>query len=390
MKVFHLSHIDLDGYGCQLVSREFFKDITFYNANYGREVMARLNAILSVLSTYKKNTSTTAMLFGKPVKVAPSKGSATPPQKFLILITDLNLTLHESRFLNDQVSELKLGGVDVEVVLLDHHATGEESSLAYKWYYLDVHRCATKITYEYLLSRFGLDSTKQAWLRPLVEMINSVDIWLENGFGFEFGKVAMGMIATSNEINRFMFDIEHRDYKLKLLSGALDFLKEYDSSKAGGLIEGRAFDEVGFDNELFFLKKKALGGDKDTETMDTIVSRTLVGLLEKKKEACKVFYEDKVGFLSYCMGGISVVANRFLQSNGDFDFYMDVSNRGTVSLRSNGNCDVSALSVTCFNGGGHKNASGGRVDSFKESFLYEDIRSQIQGCLQPRDEWDLS
>ncbi|RDU61436.1 phosphoesterase, partial [Helicobacter sp. MIT 14-3879] len=35
MKVFHLSHIDLDGYGCQLVSREFFQDIVFYNANYG-------------------------------------------------------------------------------------------------------------------------------------------------------------------------------------------------------------------------------------------------------------------------------------------------------------------------------------------------------------------
>ncbi|RDU61371.1 3',5'-cyclic-nucleotide phosphodiesterase, partial [Helicobacter sp. MIT 14-3879] len=357
---------------------------------YGREVIARLNAILNAISKYKQHTSTTAMLFGKPVKVIPTThDDKDSKQKFIILITDLNLTLNESKFLNEQVADLKLAGLDVEIILLDHHATGEESAEVYNWYYLDVNRCATKITYEYLLERFGLESSTQEWLKPMVEMINSVDIWLEDGFGFEFGKVAMSMIATSNEINRFMFDKEHREYKLLLLKNASKFLKEYDSSKAGGLINGKAFDEVSFDNELFFLKKNALGGDKDTETMDNIVSRTLVKLLEQKKETCKIFYEDKVGFLSYCMGGISVVANRFLQNNSEFDFYIDVSNRGNVSLRSNGNCDVSALSQTCFNGGGHKNASGGRMEGFKESFLYEDIRLQVQGFLEMQDEWNL-
>ena len=46
MNLYHLSHIDLDGYGCQLVSSEFYKTraskIFFYNANYGKEVLARL------------------------------------------------------------------------------------------------------------------------------------------------------------------------------------------------------------------------------------------------------------------------------------------------------------------------------------------------------------
>ncbi|MCQ2646819.1 3',5'-cyclic-nucleotide phosphodiesterase, partial [Helicobacter pylori] len=37
MQVYHLSHIDLDGYACQLVSKQFFKNIQCYNANYGRE-----------------------------------------------------------------------------------------------------------------------------------------------------------------------------------------------------------------------------------------------------------------------------------------------------------------------------------------------------------------
>ncbi|GAB0173158.1 Putative phosphoesterase RecJ-like protein [Helicobacter trogontum] len=389
MKVYHLSHIDLDGYGCQFVSREFFQNITFYNANYGREVMVRLQAILRDIESHTIQTDNTSMLFGKPIKMEREHNKTQQKEQFIILITDLNLTLNESKFLSEQIKELKMAQVDVEIVLLDHHATGEESANMYSWYYLDINRCATKITYEYLLERFGLETSVQQWLKPIVEMINSVDIWLEDGFGFECGKVAMSLIASSNEFNRFMFDDENRNYKLKLLESSRSFLVECDTEKNGGCIDGKAFDEVGFDNALFFIKKEVLGGNKDNETMDNIVSRAQVRLLEAKKEQCKVYFEDKIGFLSYGMGGISVVANKFLQDNEEFDFYMDVSNRGNVSLRSNGNCDVSALSQMCFNGGGHKNASGGRIDSFRESFIYDDIRTQVQGHLQMKDEWEL-
>ena len=38
MKLFHISHTDLDGYGCQLITKEYFKEGFFYNANYGLEV----------------------------------------------------------------------------------------------------------------------------------------------------------------------------------------------------------------------------------------------------------------------------------------------------------------------------------------------------------------
>lgn len=391
MKVYHLSHIDLDGYSCQLVSREFFENISFYNANYGREVMVRLNAILADISTHKtRQNDEVAMLFGKPVKVEKSQEQKPViNKKFMILITDLNLTLSEAKFLSEQVADLKLSGLDVEIVLLDHHATGEECANEYGWYYLDINRCATKITYEYLLNRFGLDSGVKSWLMPIVEMVNSVDIWLEDGFGFEFGKVAMGIIASCNEFNRLMFDDENREFKLNLIKSMRDFYKDCTQDKMGGLIEGKAFDEVSFDNEVFFIKKEMLGGDRHSETMDNIISRAQVRLLERNKENCKIFYEDKVGFLSYGMGGISVVANRFLHNNKEFDFYMDVSNRGSVSLRANGNCDVSALSQMFFNGGGHKNASGGRMDGFKESFSYNDIKLQVQDHLDGKDEWSL-
>ena len=55
MKVFHLSHTDLDGYMCQYIAREFFKDIVFFNANYGREVGVRLDSIIERIANDPRN-----------------------------------------------------------------------------------------------------------------------------------------------------------------------------------------------------------------------------------------------------------------------------------------------------------------------------------------------
>ncbi|CAM2914006.1 DHH family phosphoesterase [Helicobacter felis] len=341
MQVFHLSHIDLDGYGCQFVSRHFFEQITYYNANYGKEVSARLKEIISALN----------------------KQSA---QKALILVTDLNLTLGEAEFLQKESEALRLQGKEIEILLLDHHITGQDAAQAYSWYHLDVDRSASKITFETLKERYKpLQEDALDKLTPMVEMINSIDIWKEEGFGFELGKVCMRMISSTHELNRFMFDVEHRAYKFALL----DHVPSYIHQDRGA---------VAFDNDLFRLKKIALGGDPDTQTMDNIASNAQVSLLSQKKEACSVVCDGKKGFLSYNMGGISVLANLFLRENPEFDFYMDVSFRGNVSLRSSNKCDVSSISKQYFNGGGHKNASGGKIEGFKESFSYYDIKEQLE------------
>jgi len=46
MKLYHLSHTDLDGYACQLISKKIYKNGSFFNANYGVEVKVNLNNIL--------------------------------------------------------------------------------------------------------------------------------------------------------------------------------------------------------------------------------------------------------------------------------------------------------------------------------------------------------
>lgn len=352
MKVFHLSHTDLDGYTCQFIAREFFEDIEFFNANYGKEVWVRLEMILESITS-------------DPAHKLNAKFHSQKSHTFLILITDLNLTLTEATNLHQRVQDLQSQGYDLTLMLLDHHISGEECANKYPWYFLDSTRCATKITWERLLGLYPLKNPNhKAWLHNLVEMTNSVDIWLEDGYNFEFGKVAMNMISTSNELNRFMFDSEHRFYKFRLIESTKDFLE-----RKNGAVE--------FDNALFCLKKQILGGNPQTQTMDHITSCAQVRLLETKKQECSLHFQDKLGFLSYSMGGISVLANLFLRSNPEYDFYIDINSKGNVSLRANGKCDVSALSKEYFNGGGHKNAAGGKLDGFRESFFYADIKKQI-------------
>jgi len=126
MKLYHLSHIDLDGYGCQLITKEYFKDINFYNSNYGNEISQKIERIILDIENDDKNTA-------------------------LVLITDLNLTLQQASYLDKKLKESEK---DIELLLLDHHKTGLECSQKFQWYKLDEKRCATKITYDYFSKKF--------------------------------------------------------------------------------------------------------------------------------------------------------------------------------------------------------------------------------------------
>ena len=53
MKLFHISHTDLDGYGCQLITKEYFKEGSFYNANYGLEVKLTIKKVLEEIILFK-------------------------------------------------------------------------------------------------------------------------------------------------------------------------------------------------------------------------------------------------------------------------------------------------------------------------------------------------
>ena len=63
---------------------------------------------------------------------------------------------------------------------------------------------------------------------------------------------------------------------------------------------------------------------------------------------------------------------------------MDITSRKTVSLRANGKIDVSKMAARIGNGGGHPNASGGLLNSFRDSFIYDNVRKQVADIIMSK------
>ena len=338
MKLYHLSHTDLDGYGCQMVTKEYFKDVNFYNANYGKEIDERIEEIFKDIQKDEFD-------------------------KHLILITDLNLTLDQAKLLEEKRKEHKK---DIDLLLLDHHKTSLECANKYEWYYLDTSRSATKITYEYFCENYE----KKDELLFFVNVVNAIDIWLKNDKDFELGKVCMRLVSSAKEINRVLFAKENSSYIFHILKNAQNFFSCKNP-------------HIELDNNLHQIKKSFFKNDKaNDDTLDNLVSKYIVNLLGSKKEQMSISYDNFKGILTYNIGNVSVVGNDFLEKNPDFDFFMDVTNRKTISLRANGKVDVSTIAKKLANGGGHPNASGIMLNSFKESILYENVKIQIEEIIK--------
>ena len=345
MKLFHISHTDLDGFTCQLITKEFFKEGYFYNANYGLEVKLSIKKALEDMLEFKD-------------------------EEILFLITDLNLTFQESKDLDLDVSKMNENGYKIKLQLLDHHISGKKSADSFYWYYLDDKRCATKIVYDYMFEEYeGFDCNTSAWLKPLVDAVNAVDIWLEHEKkNFEFGKVLMSMVTKVKEINNILFANLNREFKFYLLKEASKYLDEVDG-------------HIKLDNEVHFMKKEFLKLNNKDDTLDNLSAIYLVKTLDDIKEELTVTYKEHKGLLTYCLGSISIPANAFLKANPDYDFFIDINKKGSASFRADGKLDVSILASKIANGGGHVNASGGKFEDFKETINFSDVKAYIQNKL---------
>jgi len=331
----HLSHTDLDGYSCQMVSAHYFDSIQFYNSNYGKEINECFNQILASIQT---STS----------------------QKHVILITDLNLTMDQAK---EFESKVNICDKEIMMFVLDHHKTGQECADAFEWYFLDSSRCATKITYDFFSALYGKDEK----LSKYVDVVNSVDIWLENEPEFELGKVCMGLVSGAKEVNKVMFPDENSQYIFSLLNKA----QEYFSCKEA---------HIALDDAIHSMKKSFFVSTKN-DTLSNLVSAYNVILLTQNKEKMQISYKEYKGILTYNIGNVSVIGNDFLTANPDMDFFMDITSKKTISLRSNGKVDVSKIAAQIANGGGHHNASGGLLSNFKDAFIYDNIKSQVMSII---------
>ncbi|MEA3331835.1 MAG: phosphoesterase [Campylobacterota bacterium] len=342
--IHHLSHIDLDGYSCQLIMKFTPYKIFNYNANYGAEVRQKLEMILENIKTSKESS--------------------------LILITDLNLTADESRWLNGEVKNQNDQKQDIKITLLDHHGSGESSANKYEWYYLDTARCATKITYDYVKEHFEFN--EPSWMNKFVSVVNAVDLWKQEEVeNFEYGKVCMRLVNETRELNRVMFANEDNNYKLSLLLEATKLLDEDNAP-------------IRLDEKIHLLKKEFFKIDKNN-TLDNLATKFVVNLLGKKRSTNTIYYKGYRGFLSYGVGNTSIIGNGFLLAYPEYDFIVDVSYRGTMSLRANNQVSVSQISKEWANGGGHPNAAGGRIIGFKEQYRYDRVKKQIEKIINDKE-----
>ncbi|MBE0495916.1 MAG: 3'-to-5' oligoribonuclease B [Campylobacterales bacterium] len=339
--LYHLSHTDLDGYGCQLVTQHYFESVSFYNSNYGKEIEERFLEILEEMEERKA-------------------------AKNLVLITDLNLTVEQCESLE---KELQNASVEARLLLLDHHKSGEDSYENHPWYMLDDTRCATKITYDFFASTFQPDTQ----LARFVDVVNAVDIWLDQDPNFELGKVGLGLVANAKEINRIMFAKPNSHYLLTLLQSTQAYFDQPNP-------------HISLDEAIHGLKKRYFRADKTDDTLSNLVSNHMVALLTRYKERMSITYKGHKGILTYNIGNVSVVGNDFLVANPDFDFFMDVTSRKTVSFRSSGKVDVSKMAKALANGGGHPNASGGMLTNFKDSFVYDRVLSQVKEIISKNED----
>jgi len=344
MKIFHLSHIDLDGYSCQLIASYYSNDIRYFNSNYGNEITARLKEIESELT--KLDTK----------------------EEILILITDLNLSKDECSYINQAVARMRFLNYKITLQLLDHHISGEAMSNEYDWYKLDDSKSATLLTYEYFQKNFK-DVKLPPVLSKYVKAVNAFDLWKEDDEFFELGKVLNRYINETKEINKMLFKDSNVLYRIAILKATFGFLENNDY--------------IALDDEVIAIKKEILSNGK-RDTMDNLISDFVTKLLTKDKERLTIYFNNKKGILTTQIGNVSVLGNSFLKANPEFDFFMDINKNGNVGLRADNKMDVSKMASELFNGGGHPNASGGRLGNIRDIYTYEELKSHVQKFIDSK------
>lgn len=342
--IHHLSHIDLDGYSCQLVMQQTPYEKYNYNANYGAEVKSKLTMILENIKAQKK--------------------------KAFILISDLNLTDDESRWLSHEVDKINNNGVDLRLTLLDHHGSGAQSAKKHEWYYLDTTRSATKIVYDYANEHFEFDEPE--WMSKYVAIVNAVDLWKkEEHDNFEYGKVCMRLVNETRELNRIMFANEDNAYKLALLQEAVNYIDVPDAP-------------IVLDEKIHLIKKDFFRHEKN-DTLDNLATAYVVKLLGSQRDTNTIYYKGYKGYLSYAVGNTSIVGNGFLVAYPEYDFIVDISFKGAMSLRADNKVSVALIAKEWANGGGHPNAAGGRIPNFKEQYRYDKVKQQIESIINDKE-----
>lgn len=350
---FHLSHIDLDGYGCQFIVKNIFKDfkkennISFYNSNCGNELKEILNTSFKDINLYlEKNKENKAFL----------------------LVSDLNLTEELIEKINIY---LKKKRNRLKVLLLDHHLI--EDSLLEKtiWYNSEKENCATVFVNKIFSKLFDSNQNNklQSYLENLSNFVNISDIWIKNHKNFQKALFFSDCIFSESKIFPDIEELNslNREYKLFLIEKVFSLLNQ---NKSIYFIEKRLIDfkkQFISSKNNFKVENKKILKDKNISIRLKLTKFVYFILKNTNKEIYKS--KDWLKFkVFFNLGEMApYVANYYFEDLIKnevpyIDFIILISPKGTMSFRSIGDINVKDIAFQYFSGWWHKNASWGFLD----------------------------
>jgi len=336
-----ITHTDADGYGCRFVLEEAdFKFKTVIHTDYGLE-----GYLVDLIKTLLKS----GLDFKK------------------VMITDLSLKFDTIKSIKD----LKL-----DIHIIDHHLTTERiidelNSLDVMVDY-DSTMSATKLAFELYKHEIKYHNVYD----DLIEMINSGDIFKQNDY-FKLGLTLSDTVKNEdimlydrydeiNSLEKFSFNnYRYNEYYGNFIKKFYRNIIEIDPKLPSTL------------DDIFNITIDATGPASRFEAIidrnvDLIKSRLGNGSAKLvSNDNHKIIILDSVAKLSY----LSFV---FFERNPDIDGLIFVNREsGTLACRSsvNSDLDMSMLVsiITNGNGGGHKNAAGGKFQDIMGYKTYKEL-----------------
>lgn len=344
--IFSMSHNDLDGYSSSYFINHFFQNnlIHFYNINYTDE-KETINKIFSKILENRKLS-------------------------YLFIISDIGLT-------EDTIIKLKnfLKGnkdIDLKIQVLDHHIP-KTSIEEYDWYLLDKTMCAAKITYYWCIKNNPYSRKDTPYLDTLAHLVDATDMWRTESPYFYRGNFLSDCVFNVINYPKLFLEEkrEHIFFFIDLYS------KEIFNKKTIGYIE----DNLYTINRSYLKNKIPMEIYQEDMTYNHKLYYYFYLLFKKYKNEFRIFTLNGYNFILVHQLGSSpfqYVSHHYLQNNDDnIDFIIHTNGDKKFSLRSEGDVNVSEIASLYFDGGGHKNASGGFVSELGDLKDQKDAENKL-------------
>lgn len=388
--LFHLSHNDLDGYGAQYMTRAAGFNARYYNADY-RDVPATLDRIFEDMAkvnqpalllitdlnlTLDQADMVARRIDGMGSADAPKesfKGTSKAKAKPGLLSPDMAAMLKQSLAQETDVAE-EGPRVKSEVMLLDHHATGEDAAEKHDWYYLDTSRCASRLAFEAVAPY--LDEKAQALYAARAEFIDVGDRWLKDDPRFHRSIFLIGLMMEDDQLAPPLDSLK-REYRFHLMDAFFEKMEQ-----------GASLEEL--ERAVYDFRKNFLSG----RIADEALSDSEKPLKDKFHKLCaEVIPPDQIPmlridgyragiFFNWPHDVFRGVVMELMENQGKMDMAIRVGGNGRMSLRSNNGVDVGIISGRYFEGGGHPGAAGGVLKDNRLKDVNQALRSISQTIVE--------